>query len=100
MNIRSIGYNSVYAGSYSFQAEVEMGVYMLVLTKSRARFWVNGECISAAPNSLIIYDDTCERQYAADAAPLVCDWICFDAEDESEFIDALKLPIKQGHPAL
>ena len=83
MNIRSIGYNSVYAGSYSFQAEVEMGVYMLVLTKSRARFWVNGECISAAPNSLIIYDDTCERQYAA---------------DESEFIDALKLPLNRVIP--
>lgn len=98
MNIRSIGYNSVYAGSYSFQAEVEMGVYMLVLTKSRACFWVNGECISAAPNSLIIYDDTCERQYAADAAPLVCDWICFDAEDESEFIDALKLPLNRVIP--
>lgn len=95
MNIRSIGYNSVYPCGYSFHGEPERDVYLLVLAKSRAVFRINGAEIKTAPDTLILYNDETEAEYSADDTPLVCDWVCFDTEGEREFIDSLKLSVNR-----
>ena len=87
MNIRSVGYNSVYPSGYSMRSEGQEGVYMLLLTKSRARLVIGAEKVPAAARTLIIYDGSCAMGYAADGAPMICDWICIDAGDDREFID-------------
>ena len=91
MDIRSVGYNSVYPSGYSMRTEGQEGVYMLLLTKSRARLVIGAEEVPAAARTLIIYDGSCAMGYAADGAPMICDWICIDAGDDREFIESLRL---------
>jgi len=93
VNIRSIGYNSVYPTDYSFQHKLEKGLYLLVHSKSCAVFRINGTEVQTTSDTLILYNDEAEACYCADDTPLVCDWICFDTEGEGEFIDSLKLPV-------
>lgn len=90
MNIRCIGCNSIYDSSSVFRRAAAKE-YMLMLMHSRCRFDINGLTMRTPAETLIILDGRYPVVYSADEGPLVCDWVCFDAEDEQEFMDSLDL---------
>ena len=89
MNIRCLGCNSIYDSSSVFR-RAATGEYMIMLTKSRCRFDINGLTMRVPQDAFIICDGRLPVVYSAEDCPLICDWICFDGEDEREFIDALE----------
>ena len=91
MNIRSAGYNSIYDSDYRFKRGTDGGVFLIVLAKSRIAFRFDGRKAVLPEDTLIIYDGSCEIDYAAEDDFLVCDWVVFDAEGDSEFFEPLEL---------
>lgn len=91
MNIRSIGFNSVYDSSYSVRREPENDVYMLILTNSPAQFIIDGISVKTASGTLILFDDSCVQEYSADGGAFICSWICFDEENDKEFVNSLEI---------
>ncbi len=91
MNIRATGYGSVYESGYRFRRESEGGVFLLVHAKSRIALSFGGRKAVLPEDTLIIYDGSCEVNYAAADDFLVCSWVVFDAEGDSEFFEPLEL---------
>ena len=87
MNIRSIGWNCIYGGDYFYRSAGESGEYLLVLARTAVRM---GKAV-LPKNTLVIYDGSCEIFYSAEEEFLICDWIVFDAEGDSEFIDIAEI---------
>lgn len=83
MNIISLGWNCIYDGRYCYNSEPE-NMYLLVMAKSRIKI---NDCIMPK-NTLIIYDGTAYINYSAADDFLVCDWICFEADNDNDFLDA------------
>lgn len=94
MNIRCIGFNSVYGSDYSVCRKPEKNVFMLILVKSSAVFHV-GTDFHTPPCTFMLYDDTTSQEYRADSGFFICDWICFDKDGDSEFFDAFELPFNR-----
>lgn len=90
MNIRCIGCDSVYDIGSVFR-RAAAGEMMLMLTRSRCRFNVRGLIMRVPADTLIIFDGKYPVEYSAEDCPLVCDWICFEAEKEQDFIASLEL---------
>lgn len=95
MNIISAGYNSVYSSEYSFRHEPEKNIFMLILTKSSAVFHISGTAHRTQPYTFVLYDDTVMWEYSADNDFFICDWICFDKDNDNEFFEALELPFNR-----
>lgn len=91
MNIRSIGWGCVYGKGYSFETAGEKGVYLLLLARSPLN--IGGKMFPE--NTLVIFDGNTEIVYSAQEEILVCDWLLFDAEDDSEFIDIADIPFNE-----
>lgn len=90
MNIRCIGFGSVYDSSSVFR-RAATGEIMLMLTKSKCRFNVKGLIMKVPADTLVLFDGKYPVEYAAAGEDLVCDWVCFEADKEQEFIDSLGL---------
>ncbi len=95
VNIRCIGFNSVYGTGYSVCREPEKNVFMLILVKSSVVFCVDGVDFCVPPNTFMLYDDKCVQEYRADGGFFICDWIRFDKDGDSEFFDAFELPFNR-----
>ncbi len=93
MNIRSIGFNSVYDSGYNVCRKPEKGEFMLILLKSPARFFLGDAEQRASSDTAILFDDSEVLKYSADESLFICDWICFDADGEKEFVDSLGLQV-------
>lgn len=91
MNIKCIGFNSVYGRDYKVRRRLENGSHMIILLKTAASFTLGGMTVKAPADSVIIYDSSCIQEYSADGGYLICDWICFDVGGESDFFDSLEL---------
>lgn len=83
MNIRSVGWNCVYDSDYSFFQHGERGAFLYLL--SRSEICIDGRIFPE--NTLVIFDGSEDIVYSAVGERLVCDWICFDAEGDSELAD-------------
>lgn len=83
MNIRAIGWNCVYDSDYTFFQKGERGVFLLLLGRSELLI---GRDIMPK-NTLVIFDGSTDIVYSAFGDSLVCDWILFDAECDSEMAD-------------
>ncbi|MBR6581142.1 MAG: helix-turn-helix transcriptional regulator [Ruminococcus sp.] len=83
MNIRSVGWNCVYDSDYSFFQHGERGVFLYLL--SRSEICIDGRIFPE--NTLVIFDGSEDIVYSTVGDRLVCDWICFDAEGDSELAD-------------
>lgn len=83
MNIRSVGWNCVYDSGYTFFKKGEKNVFLLFL--ARTPVCIGG--VILPENCLVIFDGTTEIVYSAAAESLICDWILFDAEGNSEISD-------------
>ena len=90
MNIRCIGWNSVYECGTVLKRQAE-GEHMITLIRSRCRIGISGINMHMPADTLLICDGKRTVEYAADECAMVCDWICFDTGDEQEFIDSLDL---------
>lgn len=65
--------------------------YMLMLIRSRSRVVIDGAEMHLPANTLFLCSGKREVECSADECALVCDWICFDAGDEKEFLDSLEI---------
>ena len=90
MNIRCIGCNSIYDSSSVFR-RAAASAYMLMLMHILCRVDINGLTMRTPADTRIVLDGRYLVVYSAEESPLVCDWVCFDAEDEQEFMDSLEL---------
>ena len=88
MNIRSVGWNCVYNVGYSFFQKAEKGVFLLLLAISEVK--ISGNFLSG--DVLVIFDGTQDISYSAADSPLMCHWICFECESESEMADFTDIP--------
>jgi len=95
MNIRCIGCNSVYGSEYRVSRKADKGEYMLILTKNSAVFTIEGKRVRLPSETLILYNDETVREYSSDGGFFVCDWVCFDTDGDSEFIESLELSFNQ-----
>ncbi len=93
MNIRCIGFNSVYGRDYKVRRRLENGGFMLILLKTAAKFILDGNTFKAPADTVIIYDSSCIQEFSADDGYLICDWLCFDVDGESDFFESLELPL-------
>ena len=91
MNIHSIGFNSVYGRNYSYRNFVGKGEYMLVSSRNRIKF---GD-VEYPENTVILYGEETEADYSSAGNFLLCDWICFDTEGDSDFLDSLEIVINK-----
>ncbi len=91
MQIRSVGFNSIYDADYRFHSEPESGSYMIVFFRSNAAAGEGDERRSIPAGTFMVFSDSIPRDYRADDGVLVCDWLCFESEGETEFIDSLEL---------
>lgn len=82
MNIISVGWNCVYNSDYSYVSH--KNTCLLVLAQSRIA--INN--IVMPKNTLIIYDGTTTVNYSSADDFLVCDWISFEADKDTDFLDA------------
>lgn len=87
MNIRSIGWGVVYDRDYRFHADLEKGEYLFILARTNIFYVIDGEKIFMPENTMIIYDDSISAEYSAVDDYLLCDWICFDAKGDAEFLE-------------
>lgn len=83
MNIISVGWNCIYDGGYSYKSD-DRNIYLLVL--SRSRIIIDNEVMPE--NTFIIYDGTTSVNYSSADDFLVCDWISFEADKNTDFLDA------------
>lgn len=93
MNIKCIGFNSIYNSGYSVERRLENGMFMFILLKTAAEFRLDGTRIKAHAGSAVLYDSSCVQEYSAGGGRMICDWICFDVDGESDFFDSLELPL-------
>lgn len=92
MNLLCAGSNSVYDKDYFVHREADNGKFMLILLKSRAVFRFGDKLEEAPCGSLILYDGSCVQEYEACGEYMVCDWLCFDTEGDSDYFDTLEIP--------
>lgn len=82
MNIISVGWNCVYNSDYSYISD--KNTCLLVLARSRIA--INNTVMPK--DTLIIYDGSAAVNYSAADDFLVCDWISFEADKDTDFLDA------------
>ncbi|MCM1132706.1 MAG: AraC family transcriptional regulator [Ruminococcus flavefaciens] len=83
MNIVSVGWNCIYDSGYNYKSD-RKNIFLFVLSRSRIR--IGGEVMPK--NTIIIYDGTVSVDYSTADDFLVCDWICFEADNDTDFLDA------------
>ena len=88
MNIRSVGWNCVYDGDYSFFQKAEKGIFLLLLARSEVK--IDENLLPA--DVMVIFGRTQDISYSAADNPLMCHWICFEFESESEMADFADIP--------
>lgn len=84
MNIVSLGWNCIYGTDYRFSCEIESGMFLMILMRSEFR--LDGSLMPE--NTLMVFDGSRESEYSAADDILVCDWILFEADRETDFLDA------------
>ncbi len=90
MNLRCIGYNSIYNSGYRLHREVA-DECMLILTRNRCCININDAVMKLAPDTLFLWSGEKPVEIFADDSPLVYDWLCFNTDDEQEFIESFEL---------
>ena len=96
MNIKSLGYDSVYEKDYICSFMPEKDSYMLLFAKSRFTACFAGYETECPENTIILYDDSAEIKFYSDGF-FIFDWIIFSIENENEFAEA---DVIFNHPVL
>ena len=96
MEIHCIGYNSIYGSGYSVDREGLSAGYMFILAKSRISITADDRTQVYPPDTIVLFDKESRVRYSAAGGVLICDWICFDAAGDKEFME--QLDITSGRP--
>ena len=91
MNVYSAGWGSVYGRDYTFSGNAGDKKWIMLLARSAVKLPLTGQMLSFPQNTAILFDEKSSAQFGADDEILVCDWLCFDTEGDSEFIESLSL---------
>ncbi len=91
MNIRSLGFRMVRDLGDAMRHEPENGEFFYLFARSRARLTTERGTLELPENSAILLRDEHFWECSAEDCALVCDWMCFDAGNDVEFIDSLEL---------
>lgn len=95
MDVKSLAFRQVRDLCEPLCCKPAEGAYMFILTHSRAEFIVNGSHREFPAETAIVYDSSCRWEcFPADGA-LVCDWICFEAGGDGDYLEALDIPLAQ-----
>lgn len=87
MNVRSIGCGSIYEAGYSYRTDPADGEYLLVSAYSEIMISIDGKADVYPENTAILFDGSIAAEYAPAGNYLVCNWLCFDTENESDIIE-------------
>ena len=91
MNIRSLACGCVQDCGYTMRHTPEKGEYLFLFLKSPARLLTSAGEVNVPAGAAVLLDDSCDWGYGAAEGALVCDWICFDAGGDREFMESLGL---------
>ena len=81
------GANYKHPKSFEINRPFGAGVYDLILFRTKTLIKLDGKEISAAPNSMILYDRHCPQKYRSDDAYLLNDFVHFNVDASSaEFL--------------
>ena len=91
MNIRSLACCCIHDSGYTMRYMPEKDEYLFIFARSAARVRTAAGMVNIPAGAAIVYDGSSEWEYGAAEGALICDWICFDPENDAEFIDSLGL---------
>lgn len=96
MKCSSVGYHHIHNSSFKNYRPTGSEDWLLLLIKSPAVFYIDGEEIHAKANSYIIYSLDTPQHYTADNADYIDDWLHFYPDDEElRLIDELSIPLNR-----
>ncbi len=104
MNVLSISCDSVYESDYRYKVNPAKGTFMLVLAHSSIVMDIDGRSAEYPENTAAVFDGNTMAEYSAAEEHLVCDWLCFDTENESDVADTagivLNRPVLCADPVM
>lgn len=84
MNIENVGYHYQHNETFRVDRPYGSGDYMLLLLKTSAYFFLNGQRQHANADSMIVYRKGTPQQYGAVGTEYINDWIHFELSEEEE----------------
>lgn len=87
MNVRSIGCGSVYESDYRYRICSDDAAYLLVSAYSGITVGIDGKTIEYPENTAVLFDGRVAAEYAPSGEYLICDWLCFDADNDGDIIE-------------
>ena len=91
MNIRSLACRNVQDSGFTMRRIPDWNEFLFLFVRSRAMLRTAEGMVSVPEDTVILYDGSTEWEYSSCDGALICDWICFDSGNDSEFIDTLDL---------
>ena len=101
MNIRSVGFGSIYDFGEGIAHKPETGEFLLIFTRSRALVRSHSGKIEVPEGTFILCGDSGDWECSPQELPLLCDWICFDIEGNTQDVSLIAdipqfLPIRSA----
>ena len=93
MNVRSLAFRQVRDICEPLSCKPVSGGYMFILTHSRAELSVNGSRKVFPAETAVVFDDSVRWECFPSDGALVCDWICFEAGSDAEYLGTLDIPL-------
>jgi len=97
MIIHFCGCNQAHKEKIMFAAQKNLGIYLFLLIKSPARFFLNGQAYIAKPNDILLYKKGTYQYYEVIEDVYIDDFIFFDcsSKEDEAFMDRLSLKYDQ-----
>ncbi len=85
MNLHSMGINTCHEDTFGIDRPYGSGDNLLIIFKTEALVWCDGNCTTVWPGSFILYTKDTVQKYAANHKPYANHYVHFDSIDESFF---------------
>lgn len=80
MRLMAIGVNELHDGSYYVERENYFGTYLLLLLKTSAMFWIDGEWRQVPETTAVFYSPKSIQRYKAIDGNYIDDWMHVEAD--------------------
>ena len=81
----------MYDIGYNMHHILDRDEYFFLFTRSSAYLNTPSGRVSVPPGTVILFAGSGEYGYGSEEGALLCDWICFEAGNDAEFIESLEL---------
>ncbi len=99
MRVTKMGYHHAHDENFVVNRPEGLGEFLLLIIKTKARFFYEGEWHHILPNTVMLYCDTTPQLYKADDCGYVDDWIHFTmSRKERESIFCRGIPFDTPIP--